>query len=196
MLRTISREFRPAILMILLLTVLTGLAYPLAVTGVAQVAFPGASDGSLIEDAYGNVIGSALIGQQFGDPKYFWGRPSAAGDGYDAANSSGSNLGPTSGKLREQADERAKALREANGLPADAIVPAELVTASASGLDPNISPDGARFQAARVADERGLTEQQVLDLIDEHIDGRTLWFMGQEKVNVVELNIALDALAQ
>ncbi|MEO8457829.1 MAG: potassium-transporting ATPase subunit KdpC [Chloroflexota bacterium] len=196
MLQMVFKEFRPAVLMVLLFTVVTGLAYPLAVTGIAQVAFPGSSDGSLITNANGDVIGSSLIGQQFSDPKYFWGRPSAAGDGYDAANSGGSNLGPTSEKLREQADERAKALRTANGLPNDAIVPAELVTASASGLDPNISPDGARFQAARVAKERGLPEAQVLSLIDDHIDGRTLWFMGQEKVNVVELNMALDAIAQ
>jgi K+-transporting ATPase ATPase C chain len=180
--------------MVIVITVLTGLAYPLAVTGIAQVVFPGAAGGSLVKDANGNVLGSSIIGQQFSDPKYFRGRPSAAGDGYDAANSSGSNLGPTSEKLREQADERAKALREANNLPDDAIVPAELVTASASGLDPNISPDGARFQAHRVAEARGLSDQQVLDLIDDHIDGRTLWFMGQEKVNVLELNMALDAL--
>jgi potassium-transporting ATPase KdpC subunit len=196
MLADTLKQFRPAILMVVVFTVITGLLYPLAVTGVAQVAFPGASDGSLVRDANGNVLGSSIIGQQFSDPKYFWGRPSAAGDGYDAANSSGSNLGPTSEKLRQQVTERAQALREANGLPNDAIVPAELVTASASGLDPNISPDGARFQAHRVAQERGLTDQQVLDLIDDHIDGRTLWFMGEEKVNVLELNMALDALAQ
>jgi len=196
MLTDTLKQFRPAILMVVFFTLLTGLAYPLAVTGIAQIAFPGASDGSLIKDANGSVVGSSLIGQQFSDPKYFWGRPSAAGDGYDAANSSGSNLGPTSEKLRGLVDERAKALREANGLPTDALVPAELVTASASGLDPNISPDGARFQAKRVADSRGLSEQQVLDLIDDHIDGRTLWFMGEEKVNVVELNMALDALGQ
>lgn len=196
MLQMVVKEFRPAILMVVVLTAITGLAYPLAVTGIAQVAFPGAADGSLVTDADGDVIGSSLIGQQFSDPKYFWGRPSAAGDGYDAANSSGSNLGPTSEKLRQQVEERATALREAHGLPADAIVPVDLVTASASGLDPNISPDGARFQAARVAEARGLSEQQVVDLIDDHIDGRTLWFMGQEKVNVVELNMALDERGQ
>jgi K+-transporting ATPase ATPase C chain len=193
---TILQQLRPAILMVIVITVLTGLAYPLAVTGIAQVAFPGASDGSLVTDSSGNVIGSSIIGQQFSDPKYFWGRPSAAGDGYDAANSSGSNLGPTSEKLRQLATDRAAALREANGLAADAPVPAELVTASASGLDPNISPDGARFQAARVAKARGLSEAAVLQLIDDHTDGRTLWFMGEPKVNVLELNTALDALGR
>jgi K+-transporting ATPase ATPase C chain len=193
---TILQQLRPAILMVIVITVLTGLAYPLAVTGVAQIAFPGASDGSLVTDGNGNVIGSSIIGQQFSDPKYFWGRPSAAGDGYDAANSSGSNLGPTSEKLRHLATDRAAALREANGLTADAPVPAELVTASASGLDPNISLDGAKFQAARVAKARGLSEAAVLQLIDDHTDGRTLWFMGEPKVNVLELNTALDALGR
>jgi K+-transporting ATPase ATPase C chain len=191
---TILQQLRPAILMVIVFTVVTGLAYPLAVTGIAQVVFPGASDGSIVKDASGNVIGSSIIGQSFSDPKYFWGRPSAAGDGYDAANSGGSNLGPTSEKLRELVQQRAEALRKASNLPADALVPAELVTASASGLDPNISPDAARFQASRIAQARGLPADQVLKLIDDHTDGRTLGFMGEPKVNVLELNMALDAL--
>jgi K+-transporting ATPase ATPase C chain len=194
MLRTGLSQMRPAIMMVVLVTLLTGLAYPLAVTGIAQVVFPGASDGNLMTDANGNLIGSSIIGQNFTDPKYFWPRPSTAGDGYDAANSGGSNLGPTSEKLRELAQQRAAALRQASGLPADAEVPAELVTASASGLDPNISPDGARFQAPRVAKARGMSEAAMFQLIDDHTDGRTLGFMGEPKVNVLELNMALDAL--
>jgi K+-transporting ATPase ATPase C chain len=190
---SVIREFRPAIIMVLALSLILGIAYPFAVTGVAQLVFPGKADGSLITDSGGNTIGSKLIAQNFTDPKYFWPRPSAAGaDGYDGTASSGSNLGPTSQKLRDAVTERAAALREANGLPADADVPAEAVTASASGLDPDISPDNATFQAQRVADARHTSLENILNLIDDHREGRTLGLLGQERVNVLELNMALD----
>jgi K+-transporting ATPase ATPase C chain len=192
--RTLLKETRPAIVMVVALSLLLGLGYPLAMTGVSQVVFPGNADGNLIKDADDNVIGSRLIGQLFTSDEYFWGRPSAAGDGYDATSSSGSNLGPTSQKLRDRVTEGAAALREGHGLPGDANVPAELVTASGSGLDPHISPEAAEFQAGRVAEARGMSEAEVLDLIEEHTDGRTLWFMGEETVNVLELNMALGEL--
>ncbi|HVP05557.1 MAG TPA: potassium-transporting ATPase subunit KdpC [Dehalococcoidia bacterium] len=187
------KELRPSIVMVLALSLILGLGYPLAVTGIAQVVFPGKADGSLITDSSGNTIGSKLIAQNFTDPKYFWPRPSAAGaDGYDGTASSGSNLGPTSQKLRDAVTERASGLREANSLSDDADVPAEAVTASASGLDPDISPDNAYFQAQRVAEARGVSLDAMLEFIDDHTEGRTLGLLGQERVNVLELNMALD----
>lgn len=190
----VFKQLRPAIMMVVLATLVLGLGYPLAVTGVAQLIFPGKADGSLITNAGGTTIGSSLIGQSFTDPKYFWPRPSAAGTGYDATSSGGSNLGPTSQKLRDEATQRASDLRQANKLAPDAEVPAELVTASASGLDPDISPDAARFQAQRVSDARGMSLAAVMQLIDDHTNGRTLRILGESRVNVLELNMALDDL--
>ena len=190
----IVRQARTAVLMIIAITVVTGFIYPVVMTGLAQVLFPYQANGSLVRDSSGNVIGSALIGQNFTDPKYFHPRPSAAGkDGYDATNSGGSNLGPTNQKLIDAVRQRAIAYRQENGLAPDAQVPVDAVTASASGLDPDISPANAYLQAARVAKARGLSESQVKALIDQHTQGRTLWVLGEPRVNVLELNMALDA---
>lgn len=183
-------HLRPALVSMGLFTALLGLAYPLAVTGVAQAAFPAQANGSLVRDAGGRVIGSALIGQAFAKPEYFHGRPSAAGNGYDAAASSGSNMGPLNDKLidREKAD--AAALRAENP---GAVIPADAVTTSASGLDPDISPANARFQAPRIAKARGVPENEVTALIDRQIQRPVLGFIGQPRVNVLALNRALDA---
>jgi potassium-transporting ATPase KdpC subunit len=185
------QSIRPAIVMIMLFTLLLGLAYPLAITGVAQVAFPGNANGSLITRG-DVVVGSALIGQNFAAPSYFWPRPSAAGAGYDAANSSGSNLAPTSQKLMDRIGETLATLR-ATG--AEGSVPGDAATASGSGLDPDISPDYARFQAARVAAARSLPQQAVDDLVTANIEGPLLGVLGENRVNVLKLNLALDALA-
>jgi K+-transporting ATPase ATPase C chain len=186
------RQLVPALVVFFALTVLTGVAYPLAVTGVAQVAFPGRADGSLVERD-GDAVGSRLLGQAFSRNEYFQPRPSAAGDGYDGASSSASNLGPTNEELLAAIEERVGAYRELNGMSTGLEVPVDAVTASGSGLDPHISPANAELQAPRVAAERGLALDTVLDLVDEHTAGRSLGFLGEPGANVLELNLALDA---
>ncbi len=186
------RQVIPAVLAFLVLTVLAGIAYPLAVTAVAQVAFPGRADGSLVE-RNGTVVGSRLLGQSFSGERYFHPRPSAAGDGYDGAASSASNLGPTNENLLSAVGERVDAYRKLNGLAPDAEIPVDAVTSSGSGLDPHISPENARLQAPRVAEARGIPLERVLELVEEHTDERSLGFLGEPGVNVLELNLALDA---
>jgi K+-transporting ATPase ATPase C chain len=184
---------RPALVTFAVLTALTGIAYPLVVTGIGQVAFPEAAAGSLIVRD-GKPVGSSLIGQNFSDPKYFWGRPSATGpQPYNASNSSGSNLGPLNQALVEAVKGRIDALRAAD--PGNvAPVPVDLVTASGSGLDPHLSVAGVRFQAARVAKARGVPLAQVQQLVTEHTEGRWLGLLGEPRVNVLALNLALDSL--
>ncbi|WP_332640016.1 potassium-transporting ATPase subunit KdpC [Brevundimonas sp.] len=184
------RQLRPAIVMIALFTLLLGVAYPLAVTGVAQVAFPSQADGSLIRNAQGQVVGSALIGQPFAEARYLHPRPSAAGDGYDASASSGSNLGPLNTDLAERIQTDADAIRADTGAT---VIPADAVTTSASGLDPHISPAYARLQAARVARARGVDVDVVQQVIDANTEGAFLGFIGQPRVNVLLTNRALDA---
>jgi K+-transporting ATPase ATPase C chain len=189
------RQLIPAALVFLFLTALVGVVYPLAITGVARVAFPSRSEGSLVRE-HGGVVGSSLIGQAFSGARYFQPRPSAAGSGYNAAASGASNLGPTNPKLLAEVRERVAAYRRANGVPAGEKVPVDAVTASASGLDPEISPTNARLQAPRVARARGLPLAQVLALVKAHTDARSLGFLGEPGVNVLELNLALDRMAR
>jgi K+-transporting ATPase ATPase C chain len=186
------RQLLPALIAMVVFTLLLGIAYPLAVTGIAQLGFDDKADGSLIERD-GVVVGSELLGQNFAADVYFWPRPSAAGAaGYDGASSGGSNLGPTNPDYLATVAERVAAYREANGLSEDADVPVDAVTASASGLDPHISVANARLQAPRVAEARDLPVDEVLALVDDNTDDAVLGFIGDRAVNVLELNLALD----
>ena len=184
------RALRPAVVMIALFTLLLGVAYPLAVTGIAQTAFPDQANGSLVRGPDGAILGSALIGQPFAGARYLHPRPSAAGDGYNGAGSSGSNLGPLNEDLKTRVAESAAAIRVEEGAGA---VPADAVTTSASGLDPDISPAYARLQAQRIAAARGVSVQEVQSVIDNHTRGALLGFIGQPHVNVLLTNQALDA---
>jgi K+-transporting ATPase ATPase C chain len=186
------KQIYPAVAITVVLTALLGIVYPLVVTGLAQVIFPSQAGGSLIEKD-GKVIGSSLIGQPFTAAGYFHSRPSAAGTGYDATASAGTNLGPSSQKLLDSVKTAAESLAEDNP---NAQIPVDLVTSSASGLDPHITPAGAEFQVARVARERRLSEDEVRRLVREHTDGRQLGLLGEPRVNVLELNLALDEIAK
>lgn len=181
-------------MVIMVFTLICGIAYPLLSTAIAQVAFGDKADGSLVR-RNGVVVGSRLIGQSFTAPQYFHPRPSAAGDGYDGSASSGSNLGPLNPDLLAAVKDRVAAYRAENGLAQDAMVPVDAVTASGSGLDPHISIANARLQIGRVAAERGLAIDVVAQLVDKYTDGRQLVVLGEPGVNVVELNVALDDLA-
>ena len=196
----ILQQTRAAFLMTFVLTVILGLAYPLAIAGIAQVIFPHQANGSLLYDASGAVIGSELIGQQFTAAGYFHGRPSVTVDAdsgddkpYNAANTTASNLGPTNQKLIDTVEARTKAYREENGLADDVLVPVDAVTASGSGLDPHITPANAQLQINRVAQARSASPADVAALVQQNTEGRTLGFLGEPRVNVLKLNLALDA---
>jgi len=186
--------FRPAFTLLLVFTVMLGLVYPFAITGIARVAFPAQAEGSLLHDGE-RVVGSSLIGQPFADPRYFWGRPSATAPvPYNGAASSGSNQGPMNPALRDAVKGRVKALQSAD--PSNtAPIPIDLVTASASGLDPHISPAAAFYQAPRVARARALSEASVRSMVDAAVETRTFGILGEPRVNVLQLNLALDGAA-
>jgi potassium-transporting ATPase KdpC subunit len=192
----VNQQLRPAILLLVLLTLITGVAYPGIVTAIGQGAFPSQANGSFIT-VNGTEVGSSLIGQAFDQPKYFWGRPSAAGvtpsnpAGYDGTSSGGSNLGPTSKALIDRISAAVDQLRQANG---NGPVPVDLVTTSASGLDPDISPAGAEYQVARVAAARGMTPDAVRAVVARHTIQPILGFLGEPVVNILELNLDLDGL--
>jgi len=204
------KHLRPAFVLTAFFVVVTGLAFPGVIWAIGQTVFPHQANGSLIHDARGNLVGSALIGQSFSKPEYFHPRPSAAGAGYDAANSSGTNLGPTSDKLihgikddpaTRDVDETylgfgdlAQAYRQENGLAPDTLIPADAATRSGSGLDPDISAGNAELQIARVAQARNLPESRVRQLVVEHESGRLFGLLGEPRVNVLLLNLALDQL--
>lgn len=188
MLNDLKTSLRPALMLTLLFALLVGVAYPLALTGIGQVLLPAQANGSLIRDAQGKVIGSALIGQTFAGATYFHGRPSAAGKGYDALASSGSNYGPASQALVD----RVKGDIAANETSPAVTPPADLVTASASGLDPHLSPEAALYQVTRVAKARGVDAERVRALVERQVEDPLLGFIGERRVNVLELNLALD----
>jgi K+-transporting ATPase ATPase C chain len=191
----LRRQLAPALRIVLVFTFLLGLAYPLVVTGIAQGLLADKADGSLVT-VHGKAVGSSLIGQPFTKAKYLHPRPSAAGNGYDGLASSASNLGPTNPALVDNVKKAAAAYRKENGLAAGYAVPIDAVTSSGSGLDPGISVANAKLQAKRVADARGLTVAQVNQVIDDHTNARQLGFLGEEWVNVLEANLALDRLGQ
>jgi potassium-transporting ATPase KdpC subunit len=192
MTRFLRHTLWPALAILLAMTLITGVAYPAIVTAVAQVAFPSQANGSFVTTADGRTIGSSLIGQAFSDPKYFTGRLSAAGkDGYDASSSAGSNLGPTNQALIQRIQEQVDAMRAANG---DAPIPVDLVTTSASGLDPDISPAAVQYQVAAVAKARGMSEADVQAAVARHTEQPLLGFLGEPRVNVLLLNLDLDGL--
>lgn len=186
----LTRNLVSAVLMTLVTTVILGIAYPLVITGIAQVAFPSQANGQLI-DRNGTVIGSRLIGQAFAQPQYFHSRPSATSTPYDAANSGGSNYGPTNKKLIDAVRTNVEAARSENP---DVPVPIDLVTTSASGFDPHVTPAAADFQVPRIARERHADEHAIRQLVAQHTEGRTFGFFGEARVNVLELNLALDSL--
>jgi K+-transporting ATPase ATPase C chain len=194
--QSMMKQFRPALRAIAIFTFVLGILYSLGMTGLAQVLFPDQADGSMIE-RNGEPVASSLIGQSFVDPEtgralegYFRGRPSAVA--YNGAGSGASNLGPTSAVLQARIDADSAIIREENALPDNVLIPVDLVTASASGLDPHISPASADLQVARVASERGMSEEEVRALVDEHTDRAVLGVIGEDRVNMVELNLALD----